>query len=97
MISTRYDMNSMLRLTALNLIGMFSLAVTLCVTFPFFLVIVSLGTVGAGADALGNRWNKGRKKHSVGMGKCSTDVLNTGNLTAEMPMKRTNSGEKKQL
>ena len=61
MISTRYHMNSMLRLTALNLIGTFSLAVTLCVTFPFFLVIVSLGTVGAGADALGNHWNKGRR------------------------------------
>ncbi len=63
-------MNSMLRLAAVNLIGMFSLAVTLCVTFPFFLVIIAIGTAGAGAYALGNRWNKGRRKRSVGRGEC---------------------------
>ena len=77
---------------------MFSLAVTLCVTFPFFLVVIAIGTAGAGAYALGNRWNKGQRKRSVRSGKCRTDVLDTGNLTpAEMPMKRTNSGERTQL
>jgi len=61
---------SFFRLAALHLSGIFLLAVTLCVAFPFFLVIVSLGTAGAGAYALGNRWNKGRRKRSVGRAKC---------------------------
>jgi hypothetical protein len=68
MISTLHHMNSILRLTALNLIGIVLLAVTLCVAFPFFLVIVTIGT--AGAYALGNRWDKGRRKRSVRSGKC---------------------------
>ena len=44
MISILHHMNSILRLTALNLTGIFLLAVTLCVAFPFFLVVVSIGT-----------------------------------------------------
>lgn len=65
MISILHHMNSILRLTALNLTGIFVLAVTLCVAFPFFLVVVSIGTASDGASALGSRWNKGRRKRSV--------------------------------
>ena len=64
MISILHHMNSILRVTALNLIGIFLLAVTLCVAFPFFLVIVSIGTASTGAYALGSRWDKGRRKRS---------------------------------
>jgi len=52
MISTLHHINSFLRLTALNLIGIILLVITLCVVFPFFLVIVTVGTASAGACAL---------------------------------------------
>jgi hypothetical protein len=48
-------MNSFFRLTAFNLSGIVLLAVTLCVVFPFFLVIVSIGTASAAAYELGSR------------------------------------------
>lgn len=52
MISTLHHMNSLFRFTALNLIGIVLLVITLCVIFPFFLVIVTVGTASAGACAL---------------------------------------------
>ncbi len=58
-------MNSILRVTALNLIGIFLLAVTLCVAFPFFLVIVSLGTASTGAYALGSRGIRGEESAPI--------------------------------
>ena len=61
---------SFVRLAVLHLSGIILLAVTLCVAFPFFLVVVSIGTASAGAYALGNGWNKGRRKRSVRRGKC---------------------------
>ena len=70
MIATLHPTNFMLRPTALNLTGMFAFAVTLCVAFPFFLVVVSIGTASAGAYALGTRWNKRRRKRPVGKRKC---------------------------
>ena len=63
MISTLHHMNSFLRLTAFNLIGIFLLAITLCVVFPFFLVIVIIGTTSAGAYALGRRRSERRRRH----------------------------------
>jgi hypothetical protein len=48
-------MNSFFRLTAFNLSGIVLLAVTLYVVFPFFLVIVSIGTASAAAYELGSR------------------------------------------
>jgi hypothetical protein len=70
MISILHHMSPILRLTALNLIGIFLLAVTLCVALPFFLVIVSIGTASMGAYALGSRWDNGRRKRSVRSVKC---------------------------
>ena len=60
MISTLHHMNSVLRLTAFNLIGSFLLVITLCLVFPFFLFIVIIGTVSAGAYALASRWQERR-------------------------------------
>jgi hypothetical protein len=54
---------SFFRLVALNLIGIVSLVITLCVAFPFFLVIVTLGTASTGAFALGSRWDEQRGRH----------------------------------
>jgi hypothetical protein len=44
---------SFFSLAVLYLSGIVLLAVTLCVVFPFFLVVVSIGTASAGAYALG--------------------------------------------
>jgi hypothetical protein len=54
---------SFFRLAMLHLSGIFLLAVTLCVAFPFFLVVVSVGTASAGAYALGRRWDERRGRH----------------------------------
>ena len=51
---------SFFRLAVLHLSGVFLLAVTLCVAFPFFLVVVALGTASTGAFALGSRWDERR-------------------------------------
>ena len=53
---------SFFRPAVLHLSGIFLLAVTLCVAFPFFLVIVTLGTASTGAFALGSRWDERRGK-----------------------------------
>jgi len=53
---------SFFRLAVLHLSGIFSLVITLCVVFPFFLVIVTIGTASAGAYALGSRWDERRDK-----------------------------------
>jgi len=63
MISILHYMNSLLRLTAFNLIGIVLLAITLCVVFPFFLVIVIIGTTSGAAYALGRRWSERRGRH----------------------------------
>jgi hypothetical protein len=59
-IATLRHMNFFLRHAGLNLFGMVLFAVTLCVVFPFFLVIVILGTASTGACALGN-WRDERR------------------------------------
>ena len=56
-------MNFFLRHAGLNLFGMILCAATLCVVFPFFLIVVNLGTASNGALALGSRWNKRRGRH----------------------------------
>ncbi len=63
MIFTLHHINSVLRLTAFNLIGIFLLVITLCLVFPFFLVIVIIGTASAGAYALASRWQERRGRY----------------------------------
>ncbi|HTN71810.1 MAG TPA: hypothetical protein VMO00_12075 [Methylomirabilota bacterium] len=66
MISTLHHVNSLLQRAALNLSGIGLLAVTLCVVFPFFLVVVSIGMAGVGAHALRGRWDKRRgRRHGT--------------------------------
>jgi len=55
---------SFVRTVALNLIGFVSLVITLCVAFPFFLVVVSVGTASAGACALRHWRFERRGRHS---------------------------------
>jgi len=55
---------SFFRLAMLHLSGIFLLAVTLCVAFPFFLVVVSVGTASAGACALRHWRFERRGRHS---------------------------------
>ena len=60
---------SFVRTVALNLIGFVSLVITLCVAFPFFLVVVSVGTASAGACAL-RHWRFERRGRHSGFWEC---------------------------
>jgi hypothetical protein len=53
-------MNSLVRVTGLNLIGIVLLAVISCVVFPFFLVILIIGTASGGLYALASRRDERR-------------------------------------
>jgi hypothetical protein len=55
--------NFSLHRVALNLFGISLFTVTLSVVFPFFLVIVTMGTASAGAYALGSRLDERRGRH----------------------------------
>jgi len=70
MIATYEQMNSYCRLAMRRLIGLGLFIVTLGFVFPFFLVIVAVGTASTGVAALAGRCSKQQRNRSfAGCGK----------------------------